>query len=430
MRHTLSRASSLAVGWIALSAVIGSALAPQGARARQAIPPDTVTTLDLTEPVSGFGNLGGVTVDALGFVYVANFRDGVWRISPDGEAQRLTDALYGSSGNAVDARGVLYQSNFNGNSIVRVARDGAVEPFAEEGLSGPVGLTFGSDGTLYVCNCTGNSVSRVSPAGVVEEFARDPLLNCPNGITTDESGTLYVVNFNSPDVVRITPDGAVDRFAQVTGAGGNGHITFARGSFYVTQFRGHSVWRVSRDGQHVARLAGDGTREILDGTAESARFSYPNGIAAAPGGRALWVNDLDGETGTGERTGIRLRRLRLVTLGDVVTAALDGAEEPAAAVEEAYTAYREARPGEETLTDAIQTGYQLMSRQQVAAGLTLFRRNAEDHPGIAAPHFHLGEAYRFTGQAEAAAEEYRAVLELQPDHAQALDRLALLEAGG
>jgi hypothetical protein len=305
-----------------------------------------------------------------------------------------------------------------------------VEPFVDEGLSGPVGLAFGGDGALYVCNCSANSISRVDPDGVVEEFVKDPLLNCPNGITTDEAGTLYVVNFNSPDIVRITPDGTVDRFARVAGAGGNGHITFARGSFYVTQFRGHSVWRVSRDGGRVARIAGDGTREILDGTADEARFSYPNGIAAAPGGRVLWVNDLDGETGSGERTGVRLRRLRLVTLGDVLTAALEGAGDPAAVTRRVYSAYREARPGEETVTDAIQTGYRLLSRQQTAAAVALFRLNAEDHPGLAAARYHLGEAYRFTGRSGEAAAGYRAVLELQPDHAQARDRLALLETGG
>jgi sugar lactone lactonase YvrE len=410
--------------------LLGSLLANTEGMAQESIPPDTVTTVRLSVPLDGFGNLGGVTVDALGFVYVANFRDGVWRISPDGEAKRLTDALYGSSGNAVDARGVLYQSNFNGNSIVKVGRDGSVEPFVAEGLAGPVGLTFGGDGALYVCNCSGNSISRVTPEGDVEEFVKDPLLNCPNGITTDEAGALYVVNFNSPDVVRITPEGTAERFARVSGAGGNGHITFSRGSFYITQFRGHSVWRVSRDGRSVTRIAGDGTREIRDGTAEYARFSYPNGIATAAGGRVLWINDLEGETGSGERTAIRLRRVRLVTLGDVVTAALEGADDAAAAAERAYASYRAARPGEETITDAIQTGYQLMSRQQTAAGLTLFRLNAEDHSGVAAARYHLGEAYRFTGQNAQAAAEYRAVLELEPDHAQALDRLALIERGG
>ncbi len=406
-----------------------SLLGPQAGLAQSVVPPDTVSTVELSVAVDGFGNLGGVTVDALGFVYLANFRDGVWRISPDGEAKRLTDALYGSSGNAVDAQGVLYQSNFNGNSVARVGRDGRVEPFVEEGLEGPVGLTFGGDGALYVCNCRGNSISRVTPEGFVEEFAKDPLLNCPNGITTDESGTLYVVNFNSPDVVRITPDGTVDRFAQVVGAGGNGHITFTRGSFYITQFRGHAIWRVSRDGEGVARVAGDGTREILDGTADRARFSYPNGIAAAPGGKILWINDLDGETGSAQRTGIRLRRVRLVTLSDVLMAAVEGADDPVAETERAYAAYRAARPDDETLTDAIQTGYQLLTLRQIGAGVALFEQNAKDHPGVPAAHYNLGEAYRISGRSDEAAEAYRAVLRLDPDHAQALDRLALLERG-
>jgi hypothetical protein len=77
------------------------------------IPPDTVTSLSVDQRMGGYGNIGGVTADALGFVYVANFRDAVWRIAPDGSARMLTDALYGASGNAVDARGDLYQSNFN-----------------------------------------------------------------------------------------------------------------------------------------------------------------------------------------------------------------------------------------------------------------------------------------------------------------------------
>jgi streptogramin lyase len=411
----------------ALPALVGL-LASTPATAQSTVPPDTVTTVGLDLPLDGFGSLGGVTVDALGFVYVANFREGVWRISPDGEAHRLTDALYGSSGNAVDDRGRLYQANFNGNTISRILRTGEVEAFVTAGLSGPVGLTFGSDGSLYVCNCSGNSISVVDAEGTAKTLVESPLLNCPNGITTDESGTLYVVNFNSPDVVRITPDGTAELFTQVTGAGGNGHITFSGGVFYVTQFRGHSLWRITRDGE-VSRLAGDGTREIRDGTVETARFSFPNGIAAAPGGRVLWVNDLDGTAGTGERTAIRLRRIRLVTLGDVVTDAIAGASDPAAAAGSAYDAYRTARPDQETLTDAIQSGYRLLTNGQVAAGLVLFRRNAEDHPNVAAARFHLGEAYRLTGRPEEAVAQYRATLELDPEHAQARARLETLSGG-
>ena len=46
---------------------------------------DQVGTLSLDQTLDAYGNLGGVTVDQLGFLYVANFRDAVWRISPEGE---------------------------------------------------------------------------------------------------------------------------------------------------------------------------------------------------------------------------------------------------------------------------------------------------------------------------------------------------------
>ncbi len=34
-----------------------------------------------------------------------------------------------------------------------------------------------------------------------------------------------------PKVVRVTPEGEATEFADVPGAGGNGHIAFARGGF-------------------------------------------------------------------------------------------------------------------------------------------------------------------------------------------------------
>ena len=81
------------------------AIAPAAASASFTVPPDTVTTLALDRALGGFGNIGCVTVDALGFVSVAKFRDAVWRVSPDGTVTELTRALHGASGNAIDGRG-------------------------------------------------------------------------------------------------------------------------------------------------------------------------------------------------------------------------------------------------------------------------------------------------------------------------------------
>jgi hypothetical protein len=294
-----------------------------------------------------------------------------------------------------------------------------------------VGLTFDDDGNLYVCNCSAGTISRVTPRGAVEEFARSPLMACPNGIVRDDRGDLYVVSFNSPDVVRITPDGTVHPFARITGAGGNGHITFARGGFFITQFRGHAVYRVSRDGE-VVRIAGDGVREVRDGTADQARFSFPNGIAAGSGGNVLWINDLVGPYNGGEPTQIVLRRIRLVTLADVVTNELAEVDPDVAVglVREVYEAYAAAKPWDDTRGDAISQGYRLLSTRRVAAAVALFELNAEHHAEDAASAYHLGEAYRFTGQPQKAAAQYRRTLELDPDFPQAAERLMLVEGDG
>ena len=63
------------------------------------------------------------------------------------------------------------------------------------------------------------------------------------------------------------------------------------------------------------------------------------------------------------------------------------------------------------------------------AGLSLFRLNAESHPDDASAQYHLGEAYRFTGQPEEAARQYRRTLDLDPEFPQAAQRLEMVTGG-
>ena len=55
--------------------------------------------------------VGGVTIDLVGNIYVADFGDLVWKITPEGERQVFASGLYGASGNAIDNEGNLLQSN-------------------------------------------------------------------------------------------------------------------------------------------------------------------------------------------------------------------------------------------------------------------------------------------------------------------------------
>jgi len=393
-----------------------------GVEGQTSIPPDSVTTVVDSDTVPGMGAVGGVAVDALGYVYLADFRNSVWRYTPGGPVELYAGGFYGASGNAVGPRGELYQSSFHGNFISRVERDGTVQTWVDEGLSGPVGIAVGGEGELYVCNCNAGNIARVMPDRSVSTFSASELFACPNGITFDDQGDLYVVNFGNVDVVRISRDGRASRFAEIPGAGGNGHITFARGGFYVTKYRGHQVYRLERDGTSRP-VAGDGTQAERDGPALTASMSQPNGIAASAAGTELWVNDLVSGSGVaGGAAHSTLRRIRLISLSDVLewTLPQDGPE----GVRRAYRAFRAAKPSEDVSAAAIAVGYRFLSGGRVPAAVAVFELNAEEHPDDANSQFHLGEAYRYTGQTDRAVEQYQRVLLLDPNHPQASARLA------
>lgn len=401
-------------------ALLMVALAATHASAQHVVPPDTITTVADGDTIPHFGAVGGVAVDGLGYVYHANFRNAVWRFTPGVGAERHADGLYGASGNAIGPRGELYQSSFTGNYVSRVDRDGTVTTLADSGLNGPVGIAVGDDGTLVICNCTSNEIVRIDRQGTVTVLASGPLFACPNGITRDDRGDFYVVNFSNTTVVRITPDGSASAFADIPGSAGNGHIIFARDGFYVTKFRGHQVFRLHRDGTSRV-IAGTGTRGHTDGPALEARLSQPNGIAWAAATGELWINEL--VSGNGVRGGAArslLRRIRIITVADVIAAAEPGPE----AVRAAYAAYKAARPGELVASEAIAAAYAIFTPQRNADALAIFELAADDHPDDPDAQYHLGEAYRYTQQPDKAAAQYRKALELQPDHPSAASRLA------
>src|SRR5437762_81015 len=92
----------------------------------------------LTNVIDGHA-VGGITIDLVGNIYVADFGDVVWKITPEGKRHVFASGLYGASGNAIDNEGNLLQSNFYGDSITKIDRKGQAQPFVTSGLSGPVG---------------------------------------------------------------------------------------------------------------------------------------------------------------------------------------------------------------------------------------------------------------------------------------------------
>jgi DNA-binding beta-propeller fold protein YncE len=249
----------------------------------------------LTKVIEGHST-GGVTVDALGNIYVADFGEVVWKITPEGKRDVFASGLYGASGNAIDHEGNLLQSNFYGDSITKIDRKGQAQPFASSGLSGPVGIAINKQtGDVFVANCRGNSISKIAKDGTVSSFATSDLFNCPNGISFDREGNLYVVNYKDNKMLKIDSQGAVALFTTVS-AKGLGHVCFnQKDRFYVTASQSHEIFEVMLDGT-ARRILGNGERGIVDGADTKARLSFPNGIVRHPWAQRLYINEFVNET--------------------------------------------------------------------------------------------------------------------------------------
>ncbi len=173
---------------------------------------------------------------------------------------------------------------------MRVNRNGEVASFANAGLSGPVGIAVDpSTQEIFVANCRANEIVRVAADGTVTPFARSPMFKCPNGIAFDRARTLFVTNFRDNAVLEVARDGAVKLFARVSDKG-LGHLCFKDDRFYVTAYASHAVYELSARGG-ARRLLGKGERGLVDGGAEVARLTFPNGIACDSFRPLLYLNE-------------------------------------------------------------------------------------------------------------------------------------------
>lgn len=244
---------------------------------------------------------GGMSVGPDGNLYIGNFGDflataggmEVWKVTPDGEISLFAEVVFGATGNGWDSQGNFYQADIGASVVWKFEPDGTRSVFAES--FNPVGLTIDRRDNVYVTSCALGIINKITPAGEVSLYAEDDAMLCPNGLTIDPAGNLYTVNFSDGGVFKIERDGRVIEIARtpasaIRPAGGNGHIAYARGRLYVASNATDQVFEIRMDGSmHV--LAGDGTRGHEDGPAQEASFSFPNGIAASPDQRILYVNE-------------------------------------------------------------------------------------------------------------------------------------------
>src|SRR6266567_1181673 len=151
----------------------------------------------------------------------------------------LTNVIEGHAvgGVAVDLVGNVYVANCRSNSIAKIARDGTVSPFAKSDLfSCPNGISFDGDGNLFVVNFRDNKMLKIDPKGVVTSFA-----------TVSEKGLghlcfmkdrFYVTAFESHEIYEVALNRTVKcilgngKRGVVDGAAAKARLSFPNGIAY------------------------------------------------------------------------------------------------------------------------------------------------------------------------------------------------------
>ncbi|HCS19966.1 MAG TPA: hypothetical protein DIW47_05290 [Bacteroidetes bacterium] len=178
----------------------------------------------------------------------------------------------------------------------------------------PKGMVFGPNGYLYVCDFGNNAIrvmngiTTIGQGQAVTTFAGDDLISPgdhvdgtgtaarfdgPVDIAVDANGNFYVADNWNEVIRKITPGGVVTTFAGGSGQTGdvNGIGTNARFNnilavemldntyLLVADSYNNKIKKININTGEVSTYAGSGATGHADGTASSAEFNSPSGLA-------------------------------------------------------------------------------------------------------------------------------------------------------
>lgn len=320
-----------------------------------------------TGSAARFRNPSGVTVDASGNLFVADYWNHTIRmITPAGvvttfagvaETPGFGDGtgsgarFFFPTGITTAPGGDMYVTEERTHRIRQVTAAAVVtSPLGANGGQGntdgtgtaarfnaPSGITVDSSGTIYVAD-TGNHLIRkvTTPGLVVTKLAGDPTksgsrdgtgaaasFTLPRGITTDPDGNVYVADTNNHTIRKVTATGVVTTFAgraaggaAVDGVGAAARVNAPRG---LTVDDDGTIYYADAFSHVIRQAATDGTVTTIAGLADTPGTTNGNGSVArfnTPGGIAL---DGDGNLYVADTYNHAIRKI--TPLGDVTTLA-------------------------------------------------------------------------------------------------------------
>ncbi|MCL2871525.1 MAG: carboxypeptidase regulatory-like domain-containing protein [Betaproteobacteria bacterium] len=248
-----------------------------GIRLYEVTPAGVVTAYPLTT----LNTMSSIDVAADGSLMIA----GTFNITSVGTISRLikrdaagVETVLWSSGlsNPVslvkDDNGNYVVTNYNDNTLTKVAADGSITPFVS-GLNRPQGVTRDAAGNFYVANSGDGTIVKVSPQGTISTYATG--FNQPMDLKFDGNGNLFVSNQGDNSILKVLPDGTVQVFAQ-------GIANNPQGMKYDTA---RNLWIAN---------TGDGTLRMKNPqdevTVVATGLSGPRGLALTTSGDILIAN--------------------------------------------------------------------------------------------------------------------------------------------
>jgi sugar lactone lactonase YvrE len=270
-----------------------------------------------------------VAVDAAGNVFVVEVGSNkVRKITPAGVASTFAKGFNAPGGIAL-AKDGLFVADTNNHLIRKVAQDGTVSTLAgsDAGFADgagaaakfdtPYGLAVDAAGVLYVADTHNHRIRQVAADGTVTTLAGAEAgqadgpgtaarFRQPWGLAVDGKGALYIADAGNHRICKLDlkdPAHPVTTLAGGTAGYADGSGAAAKftapedvdvapdGSVYVADTGNHRIRKVAPDGT-VTTVAG-GTAGLANGSADQARFNFPQGLAVDKDGDLIVADTLN-----------------------------------------------------------------------------------------------------------------------------------------
>ncbi|MBW1738671.1 MAG: hypothetical protein JRJ69_14260, partial [Deltaproteobacteria bacterium] len=239
------------------------------------------------------------------------------------DGQAVNAQLNNPAGITVDAAGNLYVADFDNHRVRKVDVNGIINTVAGDGtngysgdggpateakLSGPRSVAMDASGNLYIADVFNYSIRKVDVNGIITTVAgngtsdysgdggpaTEASLVGPEDIALDAYGNLYIIDYNGEmlfgGIRKVSTDGIIETLAPLSFPASSIALDVS-GNLYVSDTMNNIIWKGDISGA-VIPIAGNGTGGYSGdgGPAIEAQLSYPKGIAVDPMGNIYFVD--------------------------------------------------------------------------------------------------------------------------------------------